>query len=146
MALARWSVLVLLGFQYFWRRIQVFVLKIHPHIPAEIRFVTSRANILASMTWCTPSSAHHNPRNKPRILVLVTIYHGLLIGRDGHLVQSEAYDIHIAIYLPLINENIALVKLTPLFGKNVAYAPSSCTLWIRHCNLYENTGPGCDNH
>ena len=27
------------------------------------------------------------------ILVQVTIYRGLLIGRDGHLDQSEAYDI-----------------------------------------------------
>ena len=29
----------------------------------------------------------------PRILVQVTIYRRLLIGRDGHLDQSEAYDI-----------------------------------------------------
>ena len=28
-----------------------------------------------------------------RILVHVTIYRRLLIGRDGHLDQSEAYDI-----------------------------------------------------
>ena len=28
-----------------------------------------------------------------RIIVQVTIYHRLLIGRDGHLDQSEAYDI-----------------------------------------------------
>ena len=28
-----------------------------------------------------------------RILVQVTIYHRLLIGQDGHLDQSEAYDI-----------------------------------------------------
>ena len=28
-----------------------------------------------------------------RILVQVTIYRRLLIGRDGHLDQSEAYDI-----------------------------------------------------
>ena len=28
-----------------------------------------------------------------RILVQVTIYRSLLIGRDGHLDQSEAYDI-----------------------------------------------------
>ena len=30
---------------------------------------------------------------KGRILVQVTIYRRLLIGRDGHLDQSEAYDI-----------------------------------------------------
>ena len=29
----------------------------------------------------------------PRILIQVTIYRRLLIGRDGHLDQSEAYDI-----------------------------------------------------
>ena len=33
----------------------------------------------------------------PRILVQVTIYRRLLIGRDGHLDQSEAYDISIDI-------------------------------------------------
>ena len=32
-------------------------------------------------------------RNRARILVQVTIYRRLLIGRDGHLDQSEAYDI-----------------------------------------------------
>ena len=30
---------------------------------------------------------------RARILVQVTIYRRLLIGRDGHLDQSEAYDI-----------------------------------------------------
>ena len=30
---------------------------------------------------------------KARILVQVTIYRRLLIGRDGHLDRSEAYDI-----------------------------------------------------
>ena len=30
---------------------------------------------------------------RSRILVQVTIYRGLLIGRDGYLDQSEAYDI-----------------------------------------------------
>ena len=32
-------------------------------------------------------------RARARILVQVTIYRRLLIGRDGHLNQSEAYDI-----------------------------------------------------
>ena len=32
-------------------------------------------------------------RFRARILVQVTIYRRLLIGRDGHLDQSEAYDI-----------------------------------------------------
>ena len=32
-------------------------------------------------------------RIRPGILVLVTIYRRLRIGRDGHLDQSEAYDI-----------------------------------------------------
>ena len=31
--------------------------------------------------------------SRVRILVQVTIYRRLLIGRDGHLDQSEAYDI-----------------------------------------------------
>ena len=31
--------------------------------------------------------------HRGRILVQVTIYRRLLIGRDGHLDQSEAYDI-----------------------------------------------------
>ena len=31
--------------------------------------------------------------DRARILVQVTIYRRLLIGRDGHLDQSEAYDI-----------------------------------------------------
>ena len=31
--------------------------------------------------------------HRVRILVQVTIYRRLLIGRDGHLDQSEAYDI-----------------------------------------------------
>ena len=33
------------------------------------------------------------PESKARILVQVTIYRRLRIGRDGHLDQSEAYDI-----------------------------------------------------
>ena len=33
------------------------------------------------------------PRTRVRILVQVTIYRRLLIGRDGNLDQSEAYDI-----------------------------------------------------
>ena len=33
------------------------------------------------------------PLSWGRILVQVTIYRRLLIGRDGHLDQSEAYDI-----------------------------------------------------
>ena len=33
------------------------------------------------------------PRVWVRILVQVTIYRSLQIGRDGHLDQSEAYDI-----------------------------------------------------
>ena len=32
-------------------------------------------------------------QTRARILVQVTIYRRLLIGRDGHLNQSEAYDI-----------------------------------------------------
>ena len=37
-------------------------------------------------------SAEINFRIWVRILVQVTIYRRLLIGRDGHLDQSEAYD------------------------------------------------------
>ena len=35
----------------------------------------------------------HSRQSWARILVQVTIYRRLLIGRDGHLDQSEAYDI-----------------------------------------------------
>ena len=35
---------------------------------------------------------------RARILVQVTIYRRLLIGRDGHLDQSEAYDIYCNLY------------------------------------------------
>ena len=34
-----------------------------------------------------------NISDRARILVQVTIYRRLLIGRDGHLDQSEAHDI-----------------------------------------------------
>ena len=57
--------------------------------------------VLKHMTWqslvligargrllCAPPQAA-----RARILVQVTIYRKLLIGRDGHLDQSEAYDI-----------------------------------------------------
>ena len=37
--------------------------------------------------------ASHKIKTRGRILVQVTIYRRLLIGRDGHLDQSEAYDI-----------------------------------------------------
>ena len=44
-----------------------------------------------------PSTLPLGDRDSPRcwahILVQVTIYRRLLIGRDGHLDQSEAYDI-----------------------------------------------------
>ena len=36
---------------------------------------------------------YHFLDSRARILVQVTIYRRLLIGRDGHLDQSEAYDI-----------------------------------------------------
>ena len=39
------------------------------------------------------SSVGHQNNARARILVQVTIYRRLLIGRDGHLDQSEAYDI-----------------------------------------------------
>ena len=35
----------------------------------------------------------HDVDVRARILIQVTIYRRLLIGRDGHLDQSEAYDI-----------------------------------------------------
>ena len=41
-----------------------------------------------------PSGWHLTPSHVwARILVQLTIYRRLLIGRDGHLDQSEAYDI-----------------------------------------------------
>ena len=48
---------------------------------------------------CSPASMVHvniliiYSDNMACIVVQVTIYHSLLIGRDGHLDQSEAYDI-----------------------------------------------------
>ena len=36
---------------------------------------------------------YYRPTLHVRFLVHVTIYRGLLIGRDGHLDQSEVYDI-----------------------------------------------------
>ena len=47
-------------------------------------------NDLAEKSSRQPT-AHNTAR--ARILVQVTIYRRLLIGRDGHLDQSEAYDI-----------------------------------------------------
>ena len=39
------------------------------------------------------------PHTVIRILVQVTIYRRLRIGRDGHLDQSEAYDIYVAMVI-----------------------------------------------
>ena len=44
----------------------------------------------------TISSVRRNG-SRARILVQVTIYRRLLIGRDGHLDQSETYDISILV-------------------------------------------------
>ena len=43
---------------------------------------------LTTTQWSPPSQTERAPT-----LVQVTIYRRLLIGRDGHLDQSEAYDI-----------------------------------------------------
>ena len=52
---------------------------------------------LKSRAWLSGHTlaAEQGLDSKPwaRILVQVTIYRRLLIGRDGHLDQSEAYDI-----------------------------------------------------
>ena len=47
---------------------------------------------IPDMAMCTISSMHRNDC-RARILVQVTIYRRRLIGRDGYLDQSEAYDI-----------------------------------------------------
>ena len=56
----------------------------------------SERTIAYRLWWCTTDCAGYCPRclvSRLRILVQVTIYRRLLIGRDGHLDQSEAYDI-----------------------------------------------------
>ena len=49
-------------------------------------FVTHRPNFEHSFSFIVL-------KYWPRILVQVTIYRRLLIGRDGRLDQSEAYDV-----------------------------------------------------
>ena len=49
----------------------------------------SYAILVANWLWFTSNVSV----SRSRILVQVTIYRRLLIGRDGHLDQSEAYDI-----------------------------------------------------
>ena len=43
--------------------------------------------------FCSDTSYPHQINSWVRILVQVTLYRRLLIGRDGHLDQSEVYDI-----------------------------------------------------
>ena len=38
-------------------------------------------------------SSGHSGNNRARLLERVTVYHRLMIGRDGHLNQSEDYNI-----------------------------------------------------
>ena len=50
-------------------------------------------NWLIPGQWLWVRKCEPERMTKIRILVQVTIYRGLRIGRDGHLDQSEAYDI-----------------------------------------------------
>ena len=58
---------------------------------------------------------------RARILVQVTIYRRLLIGRDGHLDQSEAYDIVVTRipYHTIRCEPACVVRHIILTGLNV---------------------------
>ena len=58
-----------------------------PHVPQDLcPLVHSPSNYPVSPSLCYLITC-------TRILVQVTIYRRLLIGRDGHLDQSETYDI-----------------------------------------------------
>ena len=68
-----------------------------------------------------------------RIIVLIITFDCIMQWRIQHRAEPA--------YAPLIGENIAFSCIfwekskanTPFFGQNVAYAPSSCTLWIFQC-------------
>ena len=64
------------------RRLSVSTMHIH-YANTETEIKIRRQVIILNTTAFT----------RARILVQVTIYRRLLIGRDGHLDQSEAYDI-----------------------------------------------------
>ena len=53
--------------------------------------ICMRLNFLPLFVGTTTKTCGYDPWG--RILVQFTIYRRLLIGRDGHLDQSEAYDI-----------------------------------------------------
>ena len=55
--------------------------------------VTTRESRLNRKLFISEMSERRKFRIRDRILVQATIYHRLLIGRDGHCDQSEAYDI-----------------------------------------------------
>ena len=58
--------------------------------PNMFKILLLLCNIL--VLYCRIAS-YYTHRIRPGILVQVTIYRRLRIGRDGHLDQSEAYDI-----------------------------------------------------
>ena len=62
---------------------------------SDVTCVKQSTMTMASQTRSTNALRPYilNWRSLGRILVQVTIYRRLLIGRDGHLDQSEAYDI-----------------------------------------------------
>ena len=64
--------------------------------PRVVTFIFTKGFLLKNSAWCFFSGCGQikpNIRSWARILVQVTIYRRLLIGQDGHLDQSEAYDI-----------------------------------------------------
>ena len=61
------------------------------HHPQEV--LLAQFSLYVHKGGLKPDSFHFYDPQWARILVLVTIYRRLLIGRNGHLDQSEAYDI-----------------------------------------------------
>ena len=60
----------------------------------EIMLITLIQNMSGDASYYAPLAGKMLRKGAwARILVQVTIYRRLLIGRDGHLDQSEAYDI-----------------------------------------------------
>ena len=59
--------------------------------------IWAHESIVKLYIWDTSCCIYENMACWGRILVEVTIYRRLLIGRDGHLDQSEAYDISLLV-------------------------------------------------
>ena len=55
--------------------------------------VGNEVTVAESLGGQMDANKHGSLPNRARIFVQVTIYRRILIGRDGHLDQSEPYDI-----------------------------------------------------